>query len=86
MAASSKVGSTRCTVAMLSSNALSTSWQRGGLGELEIGGLGRIVLHELNHAARNQGEVESQLAGGHGFLVRLPGQLVFGQAAPGTGA
>ena len=45
----------------------------GRFGEIEIGSLGRIVLRKLNDASGNQGEVEGELAGGQGFLMRLPG-------------
>src|SRR5206468_3121801 len=52
----------------------------GWLGELEIGSLRRIGLDELNQSARDECEMKRELAGGHGFFVGLPRELVFGQA------
>src|ERR1700752_1655262 len=46
----------------------------------EIGCLHRVILNEANYSARNEGEMISKLSGGHGFFVRLPGQLVFRKA------
>src|SRR5947207_2004726 len=52
----------------------------GWLRKIE-GGLGRgIGIHETDDSAGNEREMIGELAGGHGFLVRLPGELVFREA------
>ena len=46
----------------------------------EIGGLLRVLLNEADNASWHAGEMQSELAGGHRFCVRLPGEFVFRQA------
>src|SRR5438477_8178252 len=49
------------------------------LRKLEIGSLSWIFLHGADHPSGNNCEMIGKLASGHGLLVRLPRQLVFGQ-------